>query len=335
MQKFKDEKAVIRAVLSQGSWSSDRLFEYNVYMDNQSTAFLISLAESIDQGLAKLKENMARRMRNSNYYYDKGFSMREEQKRLIEVSGKAYHILDYLKRPASELLEVFDPKEMSKNILVILYEYFTWTNDFDSAEKLLEKFHSYKKSEDENVKFSIDSDISNDFIPALRYGMRKGRSLISKETFSNYAAALKNKPKFCKNEANNEEYQKFIKFYKKEFSNVTSYSGDDRHNSKSKILKIKFFDLIESDFAAREKILAMKTWDDINIVNNLIKEDAAKLRQLVIEYFNRAHIDGKNPRKFIKIYQKVKDRFDAEKLEFIDVFQLNVKLQSLILMEML
>ena len=73
---------------------------------------------------------------------------------------------------------------------------------------------------------------------------------------------MKLKPEFYKNDLNKEEYQKFIKFYKKEFSKVTSYNGEDRYHSNLKNIKIKFFDLIESDFAARDKIFSMKTWDD-------------------------------------------------------------------------
>ena len=72
---------------------------------------------------------------------------------------------------------------MTVHTTALFYEYFTWIDDFDSAEKILDMYYRNRKADGEKVKFSILSDRSNDFIPVLRYGMKKTRSIIAKDLF--------------------------------------------------------------------------------------------------------------------------------------------------------
>jgi len=268
------------------------------------------------------------------YYFQKDLNLKEDNRIETIIDKNVMSIYEVFSIPSNIILEIVEVSlliDNDRDIFLSAYSHFSRIGEYDNAKTVLKQYITL--ADESYVAISLNSDRSSDFIPLFEFMTENKKVKVSKDVFTNYVRSLSMKPKSYTNDLDKEHYLKFLKEFKKEFAKVTSYELN--RSTYNKEQDINYFDLIESDMVARGRIFQMKDWISENVFSDLLKKDPNKLRSLVIDYFNKEHLNGKQPKKFTKTYKNIKNVFESQNIPFIDVMNLTVKLQALILMEML
>jgi len=235
------------------------------------------------------------------------------------VGDKVMHILELSNITLAELKEFTDNNDINNFIGELIYEYAVHTKNYDLAKTILQKFIS------NNSDLYIESDNMMDYWPLL-----SSPSLIKQLKRNNLQNILANYIKSVN--VNNSDFpinyeinESIIKMYKKELKNATVSFYNNVQSIKEN--NINIFDILESNLATRKSFLKFENWNDIREFKNLKEKDEKRLHKIVILHLNTEHRNGVKKSKFIRTYKKIKNEMD------IDVFSLNPKLQTYVLLE--
>jgi len=235
------------------------------------------------------------------------------------VGDKVIHMLELSNITLTELKEFVNNNEVKTFIGELIYEYAVHTKNYDLAKTILQKLIL------ESSDFSIESDNMMDYWPLL-----SSPSLVKQLKKNNLQNILTNYLKSVSGNAlefpiDYEINERIINMYKKQLKNATvsmySTAASIKENN------VSIFDILESNLATRKSLLKFENWDDIREFRNLKEKDENRLHKIVISYFNTEHRNGIRKSKFIRVYKKIKSEME------IDVFSLNPKLQTYVLLE--
>lgn len=263
------------------------------------------------------------------FYYGKRLLVTAEgiERAFFVVGNEKIHIIDLAQKISIDDLEkiVEGPMKLPVFFMELVYEYAVFKRRLNLAKLVLNKLTDAKNEytgKEEIVDLSINSSIMADYWPLLvspSIMKRVSRSDI-KTTMENYLKAVSSKNQdFGIDHALNEEILK--KIGKKLKSTHTTIYNDSEDS------KIDKFDLLESNPASREDFLNLRDWNHRRELRKLRDRNQSRLHEIIVNHLNNEHRNGIRRSKFLRTYSKLKEEIE------IDVFRLNTKLQSYILLE--
>jgi hypothetical protein len=272
----------------------------------------------------------------SGYYYNPTFLnfVREngktenrdsaENRAFFLVGDEVVHLLQLTNLTATDFQDFIETNEdISGFLLELIYEYSVNTKNFKLAKQILSKFY-FKKESSELV---IESDNMMDYYPLLSSSIlvKKIKPKQLRDTLANYLRSLNNSTcshVFPIDHTINEE---IINKYKKQIKNATVSMYETTKDIKEGHVNI--FDILESNPATRKSFLKFENWDDIREFRKLKEKNEARLHEIIITHLNTEHRNGIRKNQFVRVYKKIKDEME------VDVFRLNPKLQTYVLLE--
>jgi hypothetical protein len=345
MKKFEtiqDAKNSINSIIastfkdSYNSYSSAE--ELKLITSTIKFLFSSKSAEDFDQNYTKLTERNYYHMSNvklyvrDNYSYIDNFlsnisfnSETVKERAFVLVGEVPTHILDLAEFDMSHYVAIVDKlKETIPFFLAeLLYEYAVSKKDYTFARIVLEHLIN-KRSNGSKSEIAIKSSNTEDYWPLLSSNLyTKLKTKTLNETLASYLEAVgKNDSMFSIDyEKNDIIIKKFRKHLKA--TNSSMYSNPLEVGDKN----INPFDILESNPAAKKQLFKFDGWKQFDYFRKLKSKDEARLHDIIIDYLNNEHRNGLKKSQFLRTYRKIKDEVT------LDVFRLNSKLQSYILLE--
>jgi len=248
-----------------------------------------------------------------------------KERAFILIGKEITHILDLGELNMKDYVFIVDnmKEEMPFFLAELFYEYAVSKKDYIFAKIILEHLIN-KKANNGKSEFAIKSSNTNDYWPLLSsniYTKLKTKSL--NETLANYLEAVgKNDKMFTIDyEKNDIIIKKFRKYLKN--TNSSMYSKMSIQDNKD----INVFDILESNPAAKRELFKFDGWKQVQYFRTLKEKDENRLHNIIIDYLNNEHRNGLKKSQFLRTYRRIKDDIS------LDVFKLNSKLQSYILLE--
>jgi hypothetical protein len=206
-----------------------------------------------------------------------------------------------------------------------VYSYLVFVKRFDLAYKLIDE-----KIKRNNMKvIIISSDITDDYTPVLNYIIDNNLEC-SEKLLLGYLRSINKESEYCSNKLDSNMYKKIFIRYKDQLKNL-NYSPFFKPDTLS---KINIFDMIESDYSSKERIFRVFDNEAARILKGMAKSNPEKTKELVVEYFNNEHPNGRKKVQFMSSFRRVKKILESANTE-IDIFKFDVKLQSYILLEIM
>jgi len=203
----------------------------------------------------------------------------------------------------------------------LMYEYFMKHNRKDLAKKVLSL-----EIKDGSKEFIIASDNVKDY--EVFFELIKGNKKIKHKTtlvnLENYLKAFYLQVNPIDYDLNNRIFKDFKVQLKK--LNFSRFLPNSYSNSEEKQL-ISPFDLLESNAGYRSNLINFREWETRKLFRTLKEENEKRLEAIIIKHLNTEHRNGLRKTQFLRTYRRVKDEIN------IDVFKLDPKLQSYILLE--
>jgi hypothetical protein len=247
-----------------------------------------------------------------------------ENRAFFLVGDEVVHLLQFSNLTATDFQDFIETNDEIINFLLeLIYEYAVSIKDFKLAKQILSKFY-LKKDQHE---FVIESDNMMDYYPLLSSStlIKKIKPRQLKDTLANYLRSLNNSTYshvFPIDHAVNEE---IINKHKKQIKNATVSMYETAKSMKDSHVNI--FDILESNPATRKSFLKFENWEDVREFRKLKEKNEPRLHEIIITHLNTEHRNGVKKNQFVRIYKKIKDEMQ------IDVFRLNPKLQTYVLLE--
>jgi hypothetical protein len=254
---------------------------------------------------------------------DQDFSSMQSRM-LFNINGSYHSLFDLAGFNDDDVIKFTDNYKHVIDILKISYVHFCNKKNYEYATKIL----NILKGPNETYKDSnilLKSYLSYEHIPLLKY--YDAEKKIDKNLINNYVESLYADNKYIEEKIDINFHEYLISKYKKLFKKV-QFSNNLEDN------EVNYFDILESDLSARERILRASDYQSHTILKNLASKDPEKLKKIIINFLNFTHENGKRKSKFISTFRKLKNVFRYSNFE-LDVFQFSPKLQSYILLETL
>jgi hypothetical protein len=299
---------------------------------------LIELLKGKDTNLIKklLKDQRIHDVSSKHLYfmgYSWGFSfigsLKEKNKedllfdeRLFTfVEKQRLHLLDFSNLSLDEIKDLSKIKNLPLFLQELLYEFLISREEYASAKLILDNYFNPQE------QFIMKSENSEDFWPIFSTNMSKEmRPSVFKSNLENYLTAVNSSNQMfpVNQKINDIMIKKFKKSFKK--MNMSSFLIQKEISNS---LEIDKFDILESNSAAVADLLDFSNyWDASNSLKELMKKNEKRLKKVIIDFINREFGLGTKKSKFLRIYSNLKE-IGLE----LDVFMLESKLQSIILLE--
>jgi hypothetical protein len=233
------------------------------------------------------------------------------------------HLFDLLDFTVQDMEKVIDIAKTVKYQFLneLLYEYFVHHKEKELAKKVL---LLEIKSTDKD--FIMASNNVNDY--ELLFEVTKGNKKIKSKTTSinleNYLRCFYRQDNPVNHDLNNKLFKEYKAQLKK--LNFSRFIPNTDTNDNADNL-ISPFDLLDSNAGYRANIIGMKDWNTRRLLRDLKEKDEVRLSNIIIKHLNTEHRNGLRKTQFLRTYRKIKDEVA------IDVFKLDPKLQSYVLLE--
>jgi hypothetical protein len=255
------------------------------------------------------------------------FSNRKDipERFFFEVGGTKHSILSLNENITDEDYLDLAKKHKEKHFInELVYEHLVMRKKYSQAKEVI------KNEIDNSSDFIIESDSVFDFIPLFdsmkNIGKDKPKNLL--KMLESYLIAFYSKKNPVDSEFNNKIHKTFKSDLKKlNFSQFVSKSFNESSREEVKKNDISPFDLLESNLSFRRNIFMLSSWENNRFLRELIEKDKERTEFIIITHFNNEHRNGVRKSLFLRSYRKIK------KLISVDVFKLDPKLQSYILLE--
>jgi hypothetical protein len=244
---------------------------------------------------------------------------------LFNIKGEYFSLFDMVGMKSEDIVELSDIYKNVSDIIKLAYVHFCKNKEYDNAIKLLEMLKGPNSVYD-NVTLRVVSDLSYEHIPLLKFYDNKKQ--IDKEMVNAYIVSLYSNNKYIPEDLDKPFHEYILNKYKKFFKKVqfSQYLEEDEN--------IDYFDVLESDLSARERLLKVSDYQSASILRKLAEKDPKRLETLIVKHLNNNHENGKRKAGFLSTYKKLLGAFKNTDFE-IDVFQLSPKLQSYVLLQTL
>jgi len=236
-----------------------------------------------------------------------------------------FDILGYTTEEIFDLARIFDTLSNFK----MAYSHFVNKRDYENAAKAMHLF--FDKFEGTII---LNSERQQDFIPYLLftdYFDKKVPLPFKDNLLENYLRSVYEykKPVFYVPEFDDSSHIKIMRKYSKLFQK-TRYKFVKEKTYED----VDYFDLVEADDEFKNMVFCLKSYSNSQIFIGLLKTDSNRLLKLLVPFLNQEYGSGKKKRKFIYVYNKINEILNMHKLK-LDVFLLNEKLRSYVLLDIL
>jgi hypothetical protein len=295
--------------------------------------FIMSiLLESTDIAIAS--KLLAARFKNETYFntYRSSVNIDLRENSTNDISPRGIFQLN------SSFVSIFDLLGMEENqifslvenanyahLLMLAYCHFINKYEYENASRLFTKFNK------RDIPITVVSNRTIDFIPYFLYSSEYSK--LDQGTRSNilqyYMLSINKDFDIYNPSIREEDHLRIMKKFSKEIykldlsSEVTGLSKD-----------LNYFDLVESDPIYKEDIFRVSSYESTRILEKMLKDDKERTIKLIFRFLNQEHYNGKSKNKFLGTYSRLSKLFQRNNME-IDVFQLNEKLRSYVVLAML
>jgi hypothetical protein len=324
-------------------------------IDN-TTFFIFGRSEALPSLLKAIRDHNIKKLKQSfeesdNFYLGYGNkipldgSLGDINYRLTYVVGDEevtmFDLYNWTEEEVEEVADEISCKDITST--QILYSYFTRKNNMEKAEMVFGKFVAASNERSRGYYYedryivSIESSVSNEYIPVFNYYEKQTENNINKFVLESYIRSIYNTTGYFKNEFNRNFYSRVYKKYRdiiKTIDTSSFFVEDGRMKKKDKAPMINNFDLVESDPVAKDRVFRVFNYEFAKILKDMLRKDSEKTQNIMYDYLNTTHYKGKKRKQFLSTYSRLKDILEEEGLKF-DPFRLNEDLQSHVVLDML
>jgi hypothetical protein len=280
------------------------------------------------------KDNKESSLLYSTTYYRDSFleslnnQTKDGLKRLFFTVGsetsEKLHLFDLLDFTVEDMEKVIDILKTVRYQFLneLLYEYFVHHQRKDLAKKVL-----LLEIKDSSRDFVMSSNNVNDYESLFEVikGNKKIKSKIVLLNLENYLRCFYRQDNPINHELNNKLFKEYKVQLKK--LNFSRFIPSNTYNEDKEDNLISPFDLLDSNAGYRANLIGMKEWNTRRLIRDLKEKDEERLSNIIIKHLNTEHRNGLRKTQFLRTYRKIKDEVN------IDVFKLDPKLQSYVLLE--
>ena len=244
--------------------------------------------------------------------------LKNRKRMFFTVGSEKFHLFELVDLSLQDIIKL--ETEVAQTIKFqfldeFLYEYFVFKGDKHYAKKVLER-------EMENWSdLTIASDNVKDYEVYFE--------IVKEDKSTNFRAIKRNLENYLKafySLANPVDMVLNSKIFK-DFKNELKKINFSRSEENIKNNNINYFDALDSDRVLRKKLFSLRDYKTKSRFIALKKIDESRLHDIIVKHLNSEFKNGIKQSQFMRIHNILKDNID------IDVFSLDPKLQSYVLLE--